>query len=177
MPAPAGSCPGSVRHIVIGRISGLFGTAGWIKVQSFTRPPDNILTYDPWLLGAAPDWREFRLAGSHYVGRSLRAHLRGIEDPDQARGLVGSNIAVCRSQLPALPDGQHYWCDLVGLRVENQDRVYLGTVTDLWAAGGHDLLVVEGAMRILIPYVPGRFVKTVDLARRCIEVDWIIGYL
>ncbi|MGZ4982010.1 MAG: ribosome maturation factor RimM, partial [Methylobacter sp.] len=38
------------QHISVGKISGVFGVKGWVKVFSFTDPRENILTYSPWLL-------------------------------------------------------------------------------------------------------------------------------
>lgn len=45
---------GSDRLIVLGRIVGVFGVRGWVKVLSETEPLENILTYSPWLLSGVP---------------------------------------------------------------------------------------------------------------------------
>lgn len=177
MPASAGNDPGTSRQVVVGRISGLFGTRGWLKVSSFTRPPAGILEYKHWQLGLASRWAEYQVLDGHGRGRSLRVQLQGVDDNDAARKLIGSDIAIDRKQLPPLPAGQHYWCDLVGLDVRNPDGRVLGTVKEIWETGANDVLVVEGGERTLIPYVPGRYIKNVDLAGRSIEVDWDTGYL
>jgi ribosomal 30S subunit maturation factor RimM len=39
------------RRIVLGRVSGLFGVQGWVKVFSDTRPREQIIGYDPVQLG------------------------------------------------------------------------------------------------------------------------------
>jgi 16S rRNA processing protein RimM len=38
------------QHVSVGKVSGVFGIKGWVKVFSFTDPRENILTYSPWLL-------------------------------------------------------------------------------------------------------------------------------
>jgi 16S rRNA processing protein RimM len=43
--------PDSTR-IVVGHIAGVYGVRGWLKVMSETDPPEGILSYSPWLLGA-----------------------------------------------------------------------------------------------------------------------------
>ena len=37
--------------IVVGRITGVYGIQGWVKVMSYTDPVENILSYTPWQLG------------------------------------------------------------------------------------------------------------------------------
>ena len=37
--------------VVIGRITGVYGVRGWVKVFSETEPRENILGYSPWYLG------------------------------------------------------------------------------------------------------------------------------
>lgn len=177
MPAPARNGTRAMRHIVVGRIVGTFGTRGWIKIRSFTRPPAGIFGYERWCIGADPHWQDFQVTNRGIGGRSLRAQLEGVDDCDSARTLVGSDVAVDRGELPELPAGQHYWCDLIGLEVMDQDRKVLGRVVDVWETGANDVLVVEGGVRTLIPYVPGRVIKAVDLAGRRIDVEWTPGYL
>ncbi|MDQ3730445.1 MAG: ribosome maturation factor RimM, partial [Pseudomonadota bacterium] len=42
-----------LNRITVGRICGLFGVKGWVKVFSYTEPRENICRYSPWhLLGA-----------------------------------------------------------------------------------------------------------------------------
>jgi len=104
-------------------------------------------------------------------GRSVIAHLEGIDDRDVARTLIGALISVPRSRFgPADPD-QYYWADLIGLQVVNQEGVVLGTVTELVETGANDVLVVSGDRRRLLPFV-GTVVKSVDFDREIITVDW-----
>ncbi|NND36727.1 MAG: ribosome maturation factor RimM, partial [Gammaproteobacteria bacterium] len=38
------------QQVLVGRISGLYGVKGWVKIFSFTEPRENILEYSPWQL-------------------------------------------------------------------------------------------------------------------------------
>lgn len=177
MSASAGSERRTSRHIVVGRISGISGVRGWLKVSSYTRPVAGILDYRRWQIGTADHWKEFQVEDGRLQGRSLRVRLQGVQECDAARLLLGRDIAIERSQLPALPPGQHYWCDLIGLEVRDTAGRPLGRVAEVWETGANDVLVVEGDERLLIPYVPGRFIRHVDLTGRGIEVDWSPGYI
>ena len=77
-----------------------------------------------------------------------------------------------RGQLAALPNGEYYWADLIGLTVTTLSGVSLGRVIRLLETGANDVLVVQGDRERLIPYVFGVIVRTVDLEAGRMVVDW-----
>ncbi|HWP94406.1 MAG TPA: ribosome maturation factor RimM [Gammaproteobacteria bacterium] len=162
----------SDRRVILGRVVGLFGVQGWLKVHAYTEPRERITQYSPWLLGRGDDWREYRVEAGRRHGRGVIARLAGVTDRDVAAGLLGAEIAVWRSRLPPPPPGEYYWTDLEGLRVVTVGGRELGTVSHLFATGANDVLVVTGERERLIPFLPGRVVTRVDLEGRCLEVDW-----
>ena len=106
-------------------------------------------------------------------GKGLVVGLRDYTDRDQARSLIGLEIAVPRAELPAPEEGEYYWADLVGLKVETTEGQILGTVDHLIETGANDVLVVHGEDRErLIPFVADQVIRRVDLAAGLIQVDW-----
>lgn len=158
------------RLLVVGRISGLYGVRGWVKVFSETEPRDNILTYNPWYLGV--EHRPRGLAAGRPHGKGLVARLEGCEDRDQAVALVGLEIRVRRDQLPRLGAEEFYWADLVGLSVETLEGRPLGRVGRVFATAANDVLVVAGDRERLVPFLWGRVIKDVDLGLGWMRVDW-----
>lgn len=158
--------------IIMGRISGLFGVKGWVKVFSHTSPRKGILDYKTWYLKRNGGWQAYMLAAGHAQGKGVVARLEGFDDRDQAATLMGSDIAIKREQLPKLNPGEYYWTDLEGLRVENLEGVDLGVVSHLFETGANDVMVVKGDRERLIPYTKGEAVKEVDLEAGLILVDW-----
>jgi 16S rRNA processing protein RimM len=100
------------------------------------------------------------------------AKLATVNDRDEARVLVGADIAVDRCQLPALAKDEYYWNDLVGFDVVTQNGASLGRVTGLMETGANDVLVVSGDRERLVPFIRNRVVLEVDAEARRIEVDW-----
>jgi 16S rRNA processing protein RimM len=160
------------RMVPVGRISGLYGVQGWLRVFSFTEPRENIITYQPWYLNRAGEWRTVQVQAGRRQGKGVVAKLEGCNDRDSAAALIGNDIAICRNQLPTADTGEYYWADLVGLRVRTVEGVELGTVDHLMETGANDVLVVRGDRERLIPFVRGPVIREVDLERGCIEVDW-----
>ncbi|MEM6640805.1 MAG: ribosome maturation factor RimM [Pseudomonadota bacterium] len=156
-------------RVVVGRVAGVYGVRGWVRVQSYTQPIENLLDYGPWLLTLRG---EVTLAEGRAHGKGLIARLDGIDDRDAAGALVGQDISVARDALPATDEGEYYWNDLIGLRVINRDGASLGEVVRLIETGAHDVLVTQGERERLIPYALGAVVDEVDLPNGLIRVDW-----
>jgi 16S rRNA processing protein RimM len=158
--------------IILGRISGLFGVRGWVKIHSDTSPREGILGYKHWYLKKAAGWESTKLLAGRVQGKGVVAHLSGCDDRDQAVALVGLDIGIKREQLPKLKPGEYYWTDLEGLRVENLEGIDLGVVSHLFETGANDVVVVKGDRERLIPYTMGEAIREVDLDAGRILVDW-----
>lgn len=156
----------------IGRISGLYGVRGWVKVYSHTEPKENLLAYAPWLLRKGGEWREIQVLEGAIRGKGIIARLEGIEDRDEARRLMDTEIFIRRSQLPHPGEGEYYWADLIGLRVITAADIDLGRVEELMETGSNDVLVVKGERERLIPFILGQVVIDVDREQGVMRVDW-----
>jgi 16S rRNA processing protein RimM len=164
------------KWVTLGRVSGVFGVKGWLKVQSFTDPRDNIVRFGAWTLRGRGAERAFDVEDGHSHAGGVVAKLKGLDDRDRAREWVGAHVVVPRAQLPRLREGELYWADLEGLEVRTTAGVVLGKVDHLLATGQHDVLVLDSEPERLIPFVRGAVVKDVDLSRAAIVVDWSPDY-
>lgn len=161
----------SDRQVTVGRIVGVHGVRGWVKLLSHTDPIDNLLCYRPWRIALDGNEVELKVLEGRTQGKALVARLDGIEDRDQAMRLVGAEIRIDRAVLPKPRQGEFYWIDLEGLKVRTTEGVVLGVVLHLFATAANDVMVVHGDRERLIPFIRGQFVKSVDLDAG-IEVDW-----
>jgi 16S rRNA processing protein RimM len=164
------------KWVILGRVSGVFGVKGWLKVQSFTVPRDNIVGFGAWTLRVNGADHDFEVEDGHSHAGSVVAKLHGIDDRDRAREWVGADIVVARERLPATAEGEPYWTDLEGLEVRTTTGIVLGKVDHLLATGSNDVLVLDSAPQRLIPFVVDTVVKEVDLERGLIVVDWSPDY-
>ena len=159
-------------RVSMGQVSGVYGVRGWLRVRSDCEPLEQLLDYSPWQLKTAAGWSSHALEDGKPHGPGLVAKLATVDDRDMARKLVGADIAVERSQLPALAEDEYYWNDLIGLAVVTHKGVGLGQVSRLMRTGANDVLVVSGDRERLIPIVWDQVVLKVDARARRIEVDW-----
>jgi 16S rRNA processing protein RimM len=160
----------------LGRVSGVFGVKGWLKIESYTEPRVNVVGFSPWMLTLRGARSEAHVERGGPNGNGVIAKLRGVDDRDSAYAYVGAEIAVPRDRLPALPPGEYYWTDLEGLEVRALDGAVLGRVDHVLATGAHDVLVLAGRPERLIPFVPERVIRDVDLDAGVIVADWSAEY-
>ena len=159
--------------ITLGRINGVYGVRGWVRIHSYCRPIENILSYDLWSVGDdEAGWQSIRVVDGRRHGKGLVVQLDGIENREQALGLQHKSIVISRRQLPSPGKNEYYWVDLVGMQVVSISAGELGKVSELIATGANDVLVVEGDERHLVPWLYGSIVREVDVDKGRITVDW-----
>ncbi len=156
----------------MGRVVGLFGVRGWVKVFSFTDPRQGILDYDGWLLKRDGEWIEKAVLDGKRQGKSVIAQLEGIDDRDTAAEWIDSDIAIARDALPEPEEGSFYWTDLEGCEVATPQGRSLGRVAQVLETGANDVLVVRGETERLIPFVMHDVIVSVDIDNKSIVADW-----
>ena len=160
--------------VVVGRVSGPHGIDGLLRVVSFTRPAENLLSYAPWSFLRDGAWREVKVRpdGTRRRDKGFLCHVEGVDDREAAAALRGVLIGVPETVLPASEPDEYYWRDLIGLDVVTIAGDRFGRVENLMATGANDALIVnDGANERLIPFIASA-IMDVDLNRSLIVVDW-----
>lgn len=155
----------------MGRLGTSFGVLGWIKVNSYTDPPTNILNYSQWAINHKKQWVFFTIEASKVLDKNIIVKFQDCNNPEQARKYTNDLIAVDYKELPLLPAEEYYWADLIGLRVITVEGIDLGSVTEMLATGSNDVLVVTNDHRRLIPYMKN-VIDSINLNDKLIVVNW-----
>ena len=163
-------------RIMLGKINGLYGVRGWVKVFSYTKPITNILNYSPWQVYQQGQWQTVLAPEGQAHGKGIVARLESCHDRQEAARFLGADIAIYREQLPSLPEDEYYWSDLIGLTVINQENIILGQIEYLLETGANDVMVVTGKGERLIPLVFKEIVLEVNLAQRWLRVAWDVDF-
>ncbi len=158
-------------NITLGKIVGVFGVRGWVKVFSETRPREQIFKYSPWLLELNGKVTEVEVKEGRAQGKGLVARLDGYTDCGLAKELIGAAISIPQTALPETGIDEYYWSQLIGLQVENIQGSELGKVISLFDTGANDVLVVKGERERLIPFTEFAVIK-IDLDDGKLTVDW-----
>ncbi|MBI5831114.1 MAG: 16S rRNA processing protein RimM [Armatimonadetes bacterium] len=137
--------------IVRGKVSTAHGIQGQVRLALSTDFPERVLDAKELTL-RLPDGsievRRLEKASVYKTGLMLK--LAGIDDRNAAEALRGAEVVADKSELPALPDDEIYWHQLMGLRVVTVDGQEVGEITDILRTGSNDVYVTE------VPSATGR---------------------
>ena len=171
------------KKIVLGKVGRVHGVTGWVRLNSYTEPAENILDYPLLRTELNGELSTLQIVASRRQLKALLVHFAGYDSPEVSKALTGHEVWVSSLKLPGLEPGTFYWHELVGLEVTNLQGELLGTVSGLLETGANDVLVVKPNARScdqrerLIPYLTGLVVKQVSLNDVSLVVDWDIDYL
>lgn len=162
----------------IGKIVGTHGLRGDLKVRLYSGDPAALQATDRVILHL-PSGERLTVEP---VRRSLHKgqvllRLQGFESLDLVEKMVGAQVLLPEDQLPELEEDEFYWSQLEGLQVVDRERGPIGKLESLFETAAHDTYVVVGEYgEILIPAV-ARYIVTVDLDARVMQVDLPVGLM
>jgi 16S rRNA processing protein RimM len=155
------------RLVEVGRLGAAHGVRGWVRVQSFTDPPQRLFEWQRWLV----DGREMKLLDARPQGDGWIAQLEGVVERDGASRLTGQMIHIERDQLPPAQGREHYRDDLVGFEVKNLEGALLGQVDHFIDTPGNAVMVIRGTREYLVP-MSAQHLRSVEPDARRLIVDW-----
>jgi len=157
--------------IELGAVGAPFGVRGWVKIRSYTDPPERLFEHRQLQLRLGEAWRTYRIESTGRSGGQLTAKLAGVSDRDAAQALRGAAVCVPRSELPEREAKDFYRADLIGCEVVDLAGRALGLVQHFVETPAQVLMVVRGETEFWVPAVP-QHLRRVDLKARRVTVDW-----
>ena len=161
-----------MKFLDIGRVTGLHGVRGKVKVAAFSGDPSGVLAAKTLRLsggrGMSPGAiGDFEVVTAQRAGGCAVFSLKGIGAAGAAEPLVNAVVSVRREDLPAPPEGEFYWVDAVGCLVVDGTGAPLGEVVAVEPGSTYDFLVVRrpGGEDGYLPVVEA-FLRKVDTAAR-----------
>lgn len=159
-------------HTVIGRFGATHGVQGWLRIQSFTDPAENIIQYRKyWQIHLKGQTRAIKLLNHRWQHHKLIGQIEQYDTKEQAAALTNQQIWLATEHLPDLPADQYYWHELRGMSVVTTTGINLGEIERLMNTGANDIIVVRGDRERLLPYLP-HVVTQVDREQNIMTVDW-----
>ena len=158
---------GEPRFVEVGRLGAAHGVRGWLRVQSFTDPPQRLFDWKLWRIRD----REVKLLEARPQGNGWIAQIEGVADRDAASSMTGQMILVERELLPKPEGREHYRDDLVGFEARNLEGALLGLVDHFVDTPGNAVMVIKGAREHWVP-VTKQHLQRIDKDARSLVVDW-----
>lgn len=158
--------------LLIGKIVSVHGLKGTVKVYSYA---ESLSVFKP---GGLILVRDSESRDKTYVIQWVKPHtktillsLKGVDDQDMAKMLVGSGLFIEKAKLPEPENGSYYWSDIIGLSVYSMDGKYMGRVESIIRTGSNDVYVVKnGDKETLVPGIKS-VVLEINPKQKMMRVD------
>lgn len=162
-----------MQYLRVGRVLSFHGLQGEMKLQVISDDPEQRFAPQTQLSLQHDTQRQAVTVQTSrpYKGFWLVKFVE-INDLTEAEIYRNWEVMIATDQLPPLPTGQYYYKDIMGIKVVDQQRGYLGQVSDILALGPNDVWVITNAagQEILIPIIKTVLLQ-VNLSEATATVD------
>ena len=157
----------------IGIITRPHGILGEIKVKV---PPEYLRALEdikrvylrlPGIDSPAP----YKIRGHRLHQEAVLLKFVKVVTRNDSEALRGAEVLIDLADLPALPPGEYYSYQLVGLKVVAEDGTALGQVNEVLATGSNDVYVVRKPNdgELLLPAISS-VIRNIDLQAKTMTV-------
>lgn len=166
-----------IKFISIGKIVGISGNKGEVKVEILTDFPERFKNLKKVYIEKNKEMSELEIENVNYRDNSVIIKFAGIENIKMAKKLLNSYLKIETKDLVKLKEGQYYYFQIIGLNVETLEGKKIGKITEIIKTGSNDVYVVsQNGKEILIPAIK-EVVKEIDLENKIMKVCLLKGIL
>lgn len=166
----------SENYLAVGKLRRPHGVRGEVQMDVLTDFPERLRRGTTLFVGE--EHKPMSILRSRWHVDALLVQFEGYNNPEQAGELRNQMVYVRADDRPALPEGEYYHHELLGLQVTTESGEALGVVEQVLETGANDVLAVRRAdgRELLVPY-HDTFVLNVDVAGGRITVRLMPGLL
>ena len=163
-----------MEQVIVGKIVNTHGIKGELKVNVSTDFIEERFQKGKHLLIDDHGTMVDMTVATHRIHKGhVLVSFVDFQDINKVEKYKGCTVYAYKDET-LLNDGEYYVGDLIGCEVYNRGML-IGTLKDVQLYEHHDVLVVSGTQKILIPYVDA-FVKNEDIENKRIDVELIEGF-
>lgn len=163
-----------MEQVIIGEIINTHGIKGELKVKSSTDfVEERFQKGNHVLIQSHGKMIDMVILKYRFHKGHILVTFEGYQDINMVEKYKGCKL-YANKDVDLLDEGEYYIGDLIGCEVYDQDKC-VGVVKAVQLYDHHDVLVVEGQQKILIPYVDA-FVLDEDIENKRIDVHLIEGF-
>lgn len=164
--------------IKVGRIVGTHGYKGTVKVKPLTDFPERFQKLQKLKIKQGETLAELTLDLVTFHQGMLLMKFQEINSIEEAAPYRNCYINVTADELYPLPEGSYYHFQLLGLKVDDLEKGYLGQISDVLETGANDVYVIKSEVygEILVPAIK-EVIREVDVAQGRMLIKLLPGLL
>ena len=158
-------------------IVGAHGIKGAVRVKFFTETPEYYLSVKLFFLENARQLLPIKVSRILPAKKGWIIFFEEIDSRNAAEKIKGCRLLLPDEQLKPLESDEFFIHQLIGCRVEDQNGLFLGEVTDFLDTCANNVYEVHnGESEFLIPDVP-HVVLELNLEKHCMIIDPLPGLI
>lgn len=164
------------RFVPVARVVKAHGLKGELSVASLVSDPNPLIEgLEVWFVPPHPSVRSGRIVSTRPGPKGLLATVDTVTDRHVSSALTGATIVVREADAPVGPEEDDL--DVIGVRVTDRARGFLGEIDEVIVTGANDVWVLSGGPfgEVLVPVIAdSHIVLTADGEY---EIDLLAGLL
>ncbi len=164
--------------VIIGQVKRAHGIKGKLSVEPITDNPQRFKLLKSVFLSLDEEQRSsFAVEEAQVTNKGILLSLTGIQSMDEAEKWRGAFVEIHRSECLPLPEGEHYYFEMLGLEVITTQGQKIGVLEDFIPAPANDVYVVrQNEREILIPAI-AEIIKRIDFEKGVMVIHPMDGLL
>ncbi len=162
------------KFLKIGKVVGVHGVRGEIKIESWCDSPEDFCEISKMLFN--PESEPFKIEGMRIHKNNVLLKISGVDNREEAEDLRGKIIYAKRSDIP-LEQGRYFIEDLKGCRViDDISNKEYGILKEVWNTGANDIYTIKDNKNkeYYLPVIEGT-IRKVDLDNNEIFINPLEG--
>lgn len=163
--------------LLVGKVIRPHGLGGLLRIWSYARNNTSFLdTGTVFLKLISGETRKYTVTSIRPHKNVFLMELEGLTSGDEADKLRDAEIFVRKESL-SCEEGEHFWYELLDLKVYLDTGEYLGSISQIISSGGNDIYVVKEEKKEI--FIPATYevVKQIDLKNGKMIISAIEGLL
>jgi 16S rRNA processing protein RimM len=164
-------------RVTIGQITRVRGIKGEMVVVPLTDDPQRYFDLQRVTISKEEAVREFDIETVREHRGKILLRLKQVDNPEEARKLVGGFVEVEKEQVVKLPPGRYFVFDLVGLEVFTTQGQKIGKIKEIISLPANDVYVVQGDEKQYDIPALKTVVKKIDIQKGKMIIEPMEGLL
>ena len=161
----------------VATVVGSHGIKGAVRVKFFAETPEYYMCLKFFFLENSGQLISISVSRIIPSKKGWIILFDGMESRNAAENIKGCRLLLPDVQLKPLESDEFFVHKLIGCRVEDQNGLFLGEVTNLLETGANNVYEVHnGEIEFLIPDVPHVVLK-LDFEKHCMIIDPLPGLI
>ena len=162
----------------VGIITSTHGVRGEVKVYPTTDDPRRFRRLKEVVLDTGREKLNLEIEGVKFFKQFVILKFKGLDNINDIEKYRQKSLYVTRKNAVRLQKDEYFIADLIGLKVQDEDGIELGTVKDVIETGANDVYEVEMAdgRSLLLPAIK-QCILNVDVENGMMQVHVLEGLL